>query len=128
MLTSQAVCENPKQRSRVEPTDVGFEGKILAHHAKAGYDYPTIRLPFAFSGLIGRSTHVYQTVHDGALAFLVVVSSACTPAESRHTNQENAILSAVLPAFTRRRSCVRITPGPSVFFDLEAEIVSASSP
>jgi hypothetical protein len=44
--------------------------KILAHHAKAGYDYPTIHLPFAFSGLTGMSTRIYQTVHQGALAFL----------------------------------------------------------
>ena len=57
-----------------QPNDVGFDGKILAHHAKAGYDYPTIRLPFTFSGLIGLPTRIYQTVHDGALAFLVVVS------------------------------------------------------
>jgi len=48
--------------------------KISAHHAKAGYNYPTIRLPFTFSGLIGMSTRIYQTVHEGALAFLVVVA------------------------------------------------------
>jgi len=55
--------------------------KISAHHAKTGYKYPTIHLPFAFSGLIGLSTRIYQTVHDGALAFLVVVSSADKTAE-----------------------------------------------
>ena len=49
--------------------------KISLHHAKAGYDYPAIRLPFTFSKLAGLSTRIYQTVHDGALAFLVVVSS-----------------------------------------------------
>jgi hypothetical protein len=47
--------------------------KIFAHHAKTGYNYPTIHLPFAFSGLIGLRTRIYQTVHEGALAFLVVV-------------------------------------------------------
>ena len=47
--------------------------KIFAHHAKAEYNYPTIHLPLAWSGLIGLSTRIYQTVHDGALAFLVVV-------------------------------------------------------
>jgi hypothetical protein len=49
--------------------------KISLTRAKKGYAYPTIRLPFAFSRLIGLSTRIYQTVHDGALAFLVVVSS-----------------------------------------------------
>jgi len=45
---------------------------ISTHHAKEGYDYPTIRLPHTFSTLAGLSTSIYQTVHDGALAFLVV--------------------------------------------------------
>ena len=67
------------RNSQTEPTDAGFDGKILAHHAKAGYDYPTIRLPFTFSRLIGRSTRIFQTVFDGALAFLVVVSSESSP-------------------------------------------------
>jgi hypothetical protein len=48
--------------------------KISLHHANAGYDYPAMRLPFTFLGLTGLSTRIYQTVHDGALAFLVVVS------------------------------------------------------
>ena len=52
--------------------------KISVHHAKAGYDYPPIRLPFTFSKLAGLSTCIYQTVHRGALAFLVVVSSVAT--------------------------------------------------
>jgi hypothetical protein len=47
--------------------------KIFAHHAKTGYNYPTIHLPFAFLGLIGLRTRIYQTLHEGALAFLVVV-------------------------------------------------------
>jgi len=47
--------------------------KIFAHHAKTGYNYPTIHLPLAFSGLIGLRTRIYQTLHEGALAFLVVV-------------------------------------------------------
>ena len=49
--------------------------KISLHHAKADYDYPTIRLPHSFSNLAGLSARIYQTVHDGSLAFLVVVSS-----------------------------------------------------
>ena len=76
-------------------------GTIRAHHAKAGYDYPTIRLPFAFSGLIGLRTRIYQTVQDGVLAFLVVVSSSL----DKH---ENVLSSAESSVFTRRRSGVRI--------------------
>ena len=72
--------------------------KIFAHHAKAGYNYPTIHLPFALSGLIGRSTRIYQTVHDGALAFFVVVS------QSRGTDnnelKENAAESPKRPVDT----------------------------
>jgi hypothetical protein len=47
---------------------------IRAHHAKAGYDYPTIHLPSTLSPLIGLSTRIYEMVHDEALAFIVVVS------------------------------------------------------
>jgi hypothetical protein len=63
--------------------------KISAHHAKAGYDYPTIRLPFTFSGLIGMSTRIYQTVQEGALAFLVVISSSNKSAEESPRKSEN---------------------------------------
>ena len=49
--------------------------KISIHNAKAEYSYPTIRLPPTFSQLAGLRTRIYQTVHDGALTFLVVVSS-----------------------------------------------------
>lgn len=48
--------------------------KISAHHAKAGYDCPTIRLPHTLSVLAGLPTKIYQTVHDGTLAFLVVIA------------------------------------------------------
>ena len=47
---------------------------ISLHHAKTGYDYPTIRLPHTLSKLAELSTRIYQTVHEGALAFLVVVA------------------------------------------------------
>ena len=61
--------------------------KISLHHAKEGYDYPAIRLPFTFSGLIGLSTRIYQTVHDGALAFLIVVSSSNKNEESQKKSE-----------------------------------------
>jgi hypothetical protein len=71
-----------------QPLEV-YRSKILAHHAKAGYDYPTIRLPFAFSALIGLSTRIYQTIHDGALAFLVVVSPSRSNLDTRETGSPN---------------------------------------
>jgi len=45
---------------------------ISLHHAKTGYDYPTIRLPHTLSKLAELSTRIYQIMHEGALAFLVV--------------------------------------------------------
>jgi len=86
--------------------------KISLHHAKAGYNYPTIRLPYTFSKLAGLSTRIFQTVHNGALAFLVVVSSTSKSSLDRH---ENACSSAKSSVFTRRRSPVRIRPSPSFF-------------
>jgi hypothetical protein len=74
--------------------------KISLHRAKAGYDYPTIRLPHSFSKLAGLSTRILQTVHEGALAFLVVISGTENAAKK----------SAKASGFTRRRSPVRIRP------------------
>jgi hypothetical protein len=78
--------------------------KISTHHATAGYNYPAIRLPFTFSKLAGLPTRIYQTVHEGALVFLVVVSLTSKTSKSAKSS-----------VFTRRRSGVRISPGPSVF-------------
>jgi hypothetical protein len=61
-------CKSTKPHSQW--TDLAFEGKILAHHAKPGYDYPSIRLPFTFSGLVGLPTRIYQTVHQERLRSL----------------------------------------------------------
>jgi len=90
-------------------------GTIRAHHAKKGYDYPTIQLPFSFSRLIGLSTHIYQTVHNGAMAFLVVVSPTSENSPDKH---ENAPSSAMHSAFKRRRSKIRITSSPRFFFPI----------
>ncbi|MGD0172732.1 MAG: hypothetical protein ABSB81_11535 [Halobacteriota archaeon] len=76
---SYSVCEYPSVREIHQAT-------IRAHHAKAGYDYPTIHLPPTLSPLIGLPTRIYETVHNGALAFLVVVSPNAA-------KRENAILS-----------------------------------
>ena len=75
-----------------EPLEI-HHSKISLHHAKSGYDYPTIRLPHTFSKLADLSTRIYQTVHEGALAFLVVVSSAYNDEERSANSSENAKLS-----------------------------------
>jgi len=65
--------------------------KIFAHHAKTGYYYPTIHLPFAFSGLIGLRTRIYQTLHEGALAFLVVVLPSGPKSENAAESSEKRV-------------------------------------
>jgi len=77
---------------------------------KAGYSYPTIRLPHTLSKLAGLSTRIYQTIYDGSLAFLTVLS----PTEKASKTPKSS-------ALTWRRSCVRITPGPSDFLTFLAE-------
>ena len=78
--------------------------KISLHHAKADYGYPTIRLPHTFSKLAGLPTHIYQTVHDGALAFLLVFSPSNKAAEESAKKSENAAKSAKSSALTWRRA------------------------
>ncbi len=63
---------------------------ISLHSAKANYNYPTIRLPYYLSPLAGMPTRIYQTVHDGALAFLIVVSSTRKAAKKCAKISENA--------------------------------------
>jgi hypothetical protein len=66
--------------------------KISLHRAKAGYDCPTIRLPHTFSKLAGLSTQIYQTICEGSLAFLTVISpienASKTPKSSVFTRQD----------------------------------------
>jgi len=69
--------------------------KISLHHAKAGYDYPIMRLPRTVSKLAGLSTRTYQTICDGSLAFLTIICPT-----------ENASKTPKASAFTRRRSHV----------------------
>jgi len=88
--------------------------KISLHRSKANYGYPTIRLPHKLSTLAGLPTRIFQTVHDGALAFLVVISKG-VDTENGAEPLENAIKNAKSPTFTRRRSPVQIRPSPSFF-------------
>jgi hypothetical protein len=62
--------------------------KISLHRAKAGYDYPTIRLPHTFSKLAGLSTRIYQTIYNGSLAFLTVIS----PTENASKTAKSSVL------------------------------------
>ena len=79
--------------------------KISLHRAKAGYSYPTIRLPHTFSLPAGLPIKIYQTIHGGALAFLVVVS-----------RKEKATEIPKSPALTWRRSPVPNPAEPIVLF------------
>ena len=88
--------------------------KISLHCAKEGYSYPTIRLPRVLAVLAGLPTKIYQTVHEGALAFLVVVSGSNSVTENASENSES-------PALTWRRSPVQIRPSPSFFCQLDVQ-------
>ncbi len=46
---------------------------ISVQSAKPSHAYPIIRLPRAFRDVVGSKAAIYQTVHDGKLAFLVKV-------------------------------------------------------
>jgi len=85
-----------------------YSSTIALHHAKKGYNYPTIRLPHTLARLAGLPTRIYQTIYDGALAFLVVVAPQANPSKQL----ENADTYAKSSVLTWRRSLVRIRPGP----------------
>jgi len=106
-----SVCEYPAIREIHQAT-------IRAHHAKAGYDYPTIHLPSTLCPLIGLLTRIYETIHNGALAFLVVVSSNAAKLKNASESSDTSVL-------TWRRSPVRIRSsqlGISSFFDFMKDV------
>ena len=95
-LTAMLAAEHYPYHGVARPNHELLEvhrSKISIHHAKAGYDYPAIRLPFTLSGLAGLPTRIYQTVHDGALA-LLVVSSSHKGEERRAQKSENFAISS----------------------------------
>ncbi len=69
-----------------------YRSKISLHHAKKGYDYPSIRLPHRHSKLAGLPTRIYQTVHDGALAFLVVIAGTTSESENTFAASKSPVL------------------------------------
>ncbi len=75
---------------------------ISLHHAKEGYNYPTIRLPHTLSKLAGLPTRIYQIIHEGALAFLVVVGSTNAALQNGTEGPENTTGDANISAFTRQ--------------------------
>ena len=96
--------------------------RISLHRAKAGYNYPTIRLPHYLSSLAGLPTRIYQTVHEGALAFLVVVSSTRKATKKCAKISENATAdteSLRLHTAEIRRSN---RPGPICFLNIGVEM------
>ncbi len=97
-----------------------YRSKISLHHAKNGYNYPTIRLPRSFISLVGLPTQIYQTVKDGMLAFLVVVLPKGT-SRNASEQRENDTAGAKSSVFTRRRSPVRIRQSPSFFLQSETQ-------
>jgi hypothetical protein len=46
---------------------------ISVQSSKPSHSYPIIRLPRKFRELVGSKADIYQTMHDGKLAFLVAV-------------------------------------------------------
>ncbi|MGZ4868973.1 MAG: hypothetical protein ACXV2F_01215 [Halobacteriota archaeon] len=46
--------------------------KIGVHSKKKSHAYPVIRLPREFRRLVGAAATIFETTHNGALAFLVV--------------------------------------------------------
>jgi len=75
-----------------------YRSKISLHRAKAGYSYPSIRLPHTFSLLAGLPTRIYQTLYDGALAFFVLVSSRKDPGKSQSLRLHTAEVAGSNPA------------------------------
>ncbi|MGZ4864566.1 MAG: hypothetical protein ACXV5H_07105 [Halobacteriota archaeon] len=59
-----------------------YRSTISLHHAKERYNYPTIRLPHTLAKLAGLPAHIYQTIHEGALAFLVVIADSSSESEN----------------------------------------------
>jgi hypothetical protein len=85
MIALENNFECATRSSTLEPLEI-HRSKISLHHTKAGYDYPTIRLPHSFSILAGLSSRISQTIYDGSLAFLTVVSPTENASESPKTS------------------------------------------
>jgi hypothetical protein len=56
------------------------------------YHYPIERLPHQFSALVGMSSRIYQTICEGAFAFLVVVGSGDPTIEKNAEKLKKSLL------------------------------------
>lgn len=66
-----------------------YQTKVSLHRATAEYIYPQIRLPhYLAKSLGGLRTRIFQTVFNGALAFLVVVCPARKTDDRTATGQK----------------------------------------
>jgi hypothetical protein len=74
---------------------------ISLYHAKAGYDYPIVACARTFSALSGLLPKIYQTLYEGALAFLVVVSSKVSASKRSFAKSENSNKCLESSVFTR---------------------------
>ncbi|MGZ4905036.1 MAG: hypothetical protein ACXV5F_08435 [Halobacteriota archaeon] len=112
-----AVDQSKKMLPPLWPTVLSLihQSTISTHHAKEGYEYPTMRLPHTLSKLAGLPTRIYQTIHEGMLAFLIVVTPTSTASKNDTEKLENVVKDANTSAFTRRRSSVQIRPCPLFF-------------
>jgi hypothetical protein len=72
---------------------------ISVQHAKEGYDDPTIHLPHTLSKLAGLPTRIYKTLHDGALAFLVVIELSNSASENAAESAESSIMLTLAIAY-----------------------------
>ncbi len=102
-----------------------YGSTISLHHAKEGYEHPIIRLRHTLSKLARLPVRVYQTLHKGALAFLVVIAPKKSSNDVNVGRENDAVCSGA-SVFTRRRSPVRIRPGPLFFAMLMANDVRVS--
>jgi|SRR5665647_640999 len=92
MIAIDQSIEMPPTLWSSTPLTPIHHGVISVHHAKEGYDYPTIHLPHTLSKLAGLPTRIYQTLHDGALAFLIVVSPRNATSENTAERLKNSVL------------------------------------
>jgi hypothetical protein len=95
--------------------------KISLHCAKGDYRYPTIRLPFRFSKLAGLRTRIYQTVHDGALAFLVVISPA--GAATKRSAEQSGIHALCLVTYDLTPELIDDLRQPSIYYSYDPDLV-----
>ncbi len=86
-LTKKESATVKRSRAVLPPTQPISTHTISVQSAKPSHAYPIIRLPRAFHALAGSKAAIYQTVHDGKLAFLVTVLDH--PEEKLKTGSNN---------------------------------------